>query len=99
MISKDYFLTNHVRFRMKERDISEKEIAEVLKSPQVSYPGKKGEINVIKEIERGKRKEERGKRKEDKSNLYYRKKKKNNNNSHTSLIILETNSGLTGVKK
>ena len=62
MISKDYFLTNHVRFRMKERDISEKEIAEVLKSPQVSYPGKKGEINVIKEIERGKRKEERGKR-------------------------------------
>lgn len=55
MIRKDYILTNHARLRMKERNISEKELEEVLKSPDFSYPGRRGEINVVKDIKDGKK--------------------------------------------
>lgn len=55
MIRKDYILTNHARLRMKERNISEKELEEVLKSPDFPYPGRRGEINVVKEIKDGKK--------------------------------------------
>lgn len=36
MIIKDYILTNHAKLRMKERNISEKELEEVLKSADIS---------------------------------------------------------------
>ena len=52
---KDYILTSHARARMKERRISEEEINHVLSSPEITYPGKRGETNVIKTIKKGKR--------------------------------------------
>ncbi len=55
MINKGIIITNHAKSRMKERDISEKELEEVLKSPNISYPGRRGEINIVKEVERGKK--------------------------------------------
>jgi len=55
MITKDYILTKHAKSRMKERNISEKELKEVLKSPDISYPGKRGETNIVKEVEKGKK--------------------------------------------
>ncbi len=54
MIIKDYILTNHAKLRMKERNISEKELERVLESPDISYPGTHGETNVAKEVEKGK---------------------------------------------
>jgi len=54
MIIKDYILTNHAKLRMKERNISEKELERVLESPDISYPGRCGETNVAKEVEKGK---------------------------------------------
>ncbi len=54
MIIKDYILTNPAKIRMKERNISEKELERVLKSPDISYPGRRGETNVAKEVEKGK---------------------------------------------
>lgn len=55
MINKNIIITNHAKSRMKERDISEKELKEVMKSPDISYPGRRGEINVVKEVESGKK--------------------------------------------
>lgn len=55
MIIKDYILTNHAKLRMKERNISEEELREALESPDISYPGKRGEVNVVKEIKIGKK--------------------------------------------
>ncbi len=54
MITKDYILTNHAKLRMKERNISEKELERVLESPDISYPGRRGVTNVAKEVEKGK---------------------------------------------
>jgi len=54
MMIKDYILTNHAKLRMKERNISEKELERVLESPDISYPGRHGETNVAKEVEKGK---------------------------------------------
>jgi hypothetical protein len=50
MINKDYILTNHAKQRMKERSISAKDLQTVLECPDISYKGKQGEINVVKEI-------------------------------------------------
>lgn len=50
MIKKDYISTNHVKERMKERGVTEEEIEEVLKIPEYSYPGAKGEKNQVKTI-------------------------------------------------
>ncbi len=54
MNQKDYTLTNHAKERMKERGITEEEIEEVLKDPEYSYPGARGEKNLVKTIERKK---------------------------------------------
>jgi hypothetical protein len=54
MINKDYFITDHARQRMKERNISIKDLEVSLEFPDISYKGKRGEINVIKEIKKGK---------------------------------------------
>lgn len=54
MPQKDYILTNHAKERMKERGITEKEIEEVLKDPEYSYPEARGEKNLVKTINRKK---------------------------------------------
>jgi len=55
MSRKEYVLTNHAVSRMKERKISEEDINAVLDSPEITYPGKRGETNVIKTIKKGRR--------------------------------------------
>ena len=50
MINKEYILTDHAKQRMKERNISVKDLKNALECPDISYTGKHGEINVIKEI-------------------------------------------------
>lgn len=54
MSNKDYILTDHAKQRMKERNISAKDLETALECPDISYTGKQGEINAVKEI--GKRK-------------------------------------------
>jgi hypothetical protein len=55
MIKKDYILMNHAKQRMKERKISVKDLEMALECPDISYKGKLGEINVVKEIGKGKK--------------------------------------------
>jgi len=55
MSNKDYILTRHAKARMQSRGISEEEIEKILLDPEVTYPGKSGEINVIKEVNPGKK--------------------------------------------
>jgi len=50
MSQKDYILTNHAQERMKERGITQEEIEKVLKNPEYSYSGTKGEKNKVKTI-------------------------------------------------
>ena len=50
MMQKDYILTHHAKERMKERGITEKEIEDVLKDLEYTYPGTKGEKNRVKTI-------------------------------------------------
>jgi hypothetical protein len=50
MSSKDYVLTNHAKDRMKDRGISEEELEMVLKDAEISHPGPRGDINLIKTI-------------------------------------------------
>lgn len=52
MIIKDYILTDHAKQRMEERNISVKDLKIALECPDISYKGKRGEINVVKEIEK-----------------------------------------------
>lgn len=49
----DYIITHHARQRMRERNIAIKEIEEVMKCPDFSYPGKHKEINAVKRLEEG----------------------------------------------
>lgn len=55
MINKDYILTDHAKQRMEERNISVKDLKDALECPDISYAGKHGEINVVKEIEKDKK--------------------------------------------
>jgi hypothetical protein len=55
MISKDYILTDHARQRLYERNISIKDLKIALECPDISYEGKRGEINIIKEIGKAKK--------------------------------------------
>jgi hypothetical protein len=54
-----YILTRHAKERMRERNISQKEVEKALRNPDINYPGKSGEINIIKQI------------KEDKKNVWF----------------------------
>ena len=40
---------------MEERNISVKDLKDALECPDISYAGKHGEINVVKEIEKDKK--------------------------------------------
>ena len=53
MIMYKYILTHHARQRIKERGIAIKELEKVMKSPDLSYPGKNKEINAVKRLEEG----------------------------------------------
>ncbi len=55
MINNDYILSEHLKQRMKERDISEEEVKAVLENPDYSIPGPRGEMKVEKRIRRGRR--------------------------------------------
>ncbi|MCD6517594.1 MAG: DUF4258 domain-containing protein, partial [Candidatus Aminicenantes bacterium] len=50
-----YILTRHAEERMRERNISEKEVEKALRNPDMNYPGKSGEINIIKQIKEDKK--------------------------------------------
>lgn len=50
-----YILTRHAKERMRERNISEKEVEKALRNPDINYPGKSGEINIIKQIKEDKK--------------------------------------------
>lgn len=50
-----YILTRHAEERMRERNISEKEVEKALRDPDMNYPGKSGEINIIKQIKEDKK--------------------------------------------
>lgn len=50
MMNRDYVLTNHAKQRMEERSISVKDLKMAIECPDISYKGKRGEINVVKDI-------------------------------------------------
>ncbi len=54
MINKEYILTDHARQRMEERNVSLKDLKNTLEFPDISYKGKRGEINLVKEIRKDK---------------------------------------------
>jgi len=56
MINKDYIITEHAKQRMKDRRISVKDLEIALEYPDISYKGKRGEVNVVKEVGKGKKK-------------------------------------------
>jgi hypothetical protein len=47
MASKDYFLTDHAKDRMRQRKISEDDTESIFKNPEMSYPGRHGETSVV----------------------------------------------------
>ena len=50
-----YYFTYHAEERLKQRNIREEEIEKVLNDPDISYPGKQGELNLLKKFPDGKR--------------------------------------------
>jgi hypothetical protein len=50
-----YHLTVHAAQRLKQRFIKKEEIEEVLIDPDYSYPGKQGEMNLVKELSKGRK--------------------------------------------
>ena len=55
MIIKEYLLTEHAKQRMKERNISIKDLKDALERPNISYKGIRGEMNVVKKIGKDKK--------------------------------------------
>jgi len=53
MIMYDYIITHYARQRMSERGIAINELEYVMKSPDLSYPGKNKEINAVKRFKEG----------------------------------------------
>jgi len=52
---KDYKLTKHAIKRMRYRNISINEVERVMADPDIVYPGKRGEINIIKQVKKDKK--------------------------------------------
>ena len=50
-----YNLTYHAEQRIKQRAIKKEEIEKVLNDPDYSYPGKQGELNLVKELSGGRK--------------------------------------------
>ena len=55
MNSRKHILTQHLKDRVKERGISQDELDAVLDSPDMRYPGKKGETNLVKTVATGRK--------------------------------------------
>jgi hypothetical protein len=52
---KDYKLTKHAIKRMIDRNISINEVEKVIADPDIVYPGKRGEINIVKRVKKDKK--------------------------------------------
>jgi len=50
-----YILTYHAERRIKQRSIKKEEIETALNDPDYSYPGKQGELNLVKELSEGRK--------------------------------------------
>ena len=50
-----YILTRHAKERMRERNISVKEVDKELRNPDMTYPGRRGEVNFFKKINEDKK--------------------------------------------
>ncbi len=50
-----YNFTYHAEQRIKQRAIKKEEIEKVLNDPDYSYPGKQGELNLVKELSEGRK--------------------------------------------
>jgi len=50
-----YFLTSHAEQRLIHRSINKEEIEKVLDNPDYSYPGRQGELNLVKELSIGRK--------------------------------------------
>ena len=48
-------MTSHVAQRLNQRFIEKEEIEEVLIDPDYSYSGKQGEMNLVKELSKGRK--------------------------------------------
>ena len=55
MNKKGYKLTKHAIKRMRDRNISINEIEKVMADPDIVYPGKRGEMNIIKQVKKDKK--------------------------------------------
>ena len=55
MNKKEYKLTKHAIKRMRDRNISINEMEKVIADPDIVYPGKRGEINIVKRVKKDKK--------------------------------------------
>jgi hypothetical protein len=51
----NYNLTSYAEQRLRHRSIKKEEIESVLAAPDYSCPGKQGELNLVKELSRGRK--------------------------------------------
>ena len=52
---KEYKLTKHAIKRMRDRNISINEVEKIIADPDIVYPGKRGEINIVKRVKKDKK--------------------------------------------
>jgi len=52
---KGYKITKHTTKRMRDRNISINEVEKVMADPDIVYPGKRGEINIVKRVKKDKK--------------------------------------------
>jgi hypothetical protein len=50
-----YYLTSHAEQRLMHRSINKEEIERVLDNPDYSYPGRQGELSLVKELSKGRK--------------------------------------------
>ncbi len=55
MNKKEYKLTKHAIKRMRDRNISINGMEKVIADPDIVYPGKRGEINIVKRVKKDKK--------------------------------------------
>jgi len=51
MAIRDFFFTDHAKGRMRQRTISERDVERALDKPEMSYPGRHGETNLVSTID------------------------------------------------
>jgi hypothetical protein len=50
-----YYLTAHAAQRLSQRSITKEEVEEALTAPDYTYPGRQGELNLVKVLGKGRR--------------------------------------------